>query len=166
MDRLTKDLMRKFQMRDRNEIACCGVTVSQCHTLDMLGGHGEMSMVQLARKLFLDKSTITRVVDGLVERELVVRRFDDSDRRLIYVALTAAGRKLLEGIRAQQRHSLRQILERVPAGERQKLLDGLELFAAAVQDWVMTCCAPENKSKQPITVKSPKFVQRIKTANG
>ncbi|MGH7452591.1 MAG: MarR family winged helix-turn-helix transcriptional regulator [bacterium] len=160
MDRLTKDLMRKFQMRDRNEIACCGVTVSQCYTLDMLGEHGEMSMVQLARKMFLDKSTMTRVVDGLVERELVARHFDDSDRRLIYVALTAAGRKLLEGIRTQQLNSFRQILQRIPANERQKLLDGLEIFAAAVQEWLMTCCTPENK---PIMIsnQNKKLVQRI-----
>ncbi len=152
MDRLTKDLMRKFQMRDRNEIICCGVSVSQCYTLDMLGEHGEMSMVQLARKMFLDKSTMTRVIDGLVERELVARRFDDSDRRLIYVALTLKGRELREGIRAQQLHSLRQILERIPANERQKLLEGLGIFAEAVQDWLMTCCMPENKNKQPITI--------------
>ena len=166
MDRLTKDLMRKFQMRDRNEIVCCGVSVSQCYTLDVLGEHGEMSMVQLSRKMFLDKSTMTRVVDGLVERELVVRRFDDSDRRLIYVALTAAGRKLLEGIHTQQLNSLRQILERIPVGERQKLLDGLEIFAGAVQDWLMTCCMPENKNQQFIKIKSQKLVQRMKSANG
>jgi DNA-binding MarR family transcriptional regulator len=111
--------------------------------------------------MFLDKSTMTRVVDGLVERELVVRRFDDSDRRLIYVTLTAAGRKMLEGIRAQQLHSLCQILERIPSGERQKLLDGLEIFAAAVQDWLMTCCMPESKGKMPIMISSPKLTQRI-----
>ncbi len=69
MNRLTKELLRKFQMRDRNEITCCGVSVSQCYTLDLLAGDGEMSMVQLARKMFLDKSTMTRVVDGLIERE-------------------------------------------------------------------------------------------------
>jgi DNA-binding MarR family transcriptional regulator len=142
LNRLTKDLLRKFQMRDRNETSCCGVSVSQCYTLDTLGEHGEMSMVQLARKMFLDKSTMTRVVDGLIERELVVRRFDENDRRMIYVTLTAAGRKLLAGIRAQQLNSLGQILERIPVGERQKLLEGLEVFSNAVQDWLVTCCAP------------------------
>jgi DNA-binding MarR family transcriptional regulator len=142
LDRLTKDLLRKFQMRDRNEITCCGVSVSQCYTLDTLGEHGEMSMVQLARKMFLDKSTMTRVVDGLIERELVARRFDENDRRVIYVTLTAAGRKLLAGIRAQQLNSLRQILERIPISERQKLLAGLEIFSYAVHDWLATCCAP------------------------
>src|SRR5262245_25095663 len=118
LDRLTKDLLRKFQMRDRNEISCCGVSVSQCYTLATLGEHGEMSMVQLARKMFLDKSTMTRVIDGLIERELVVRRFDENDRRVIYITLTPAGRKLLESIRGQQMISLRLILERIPAPER------------------------------------------------
>ena len=154
LDRLTKDLLRKFQMRDRNEIVCCGVSVSQCYTLDTLGEHGEMNMVQLARKMFLDKSTMTRVVDGLIERELVARRFDENDRRVIYVALTAAGRKLLEGIRSQQMSSLRLILERIPVSERQKLLDGLEIFSGAVQDWLATCCLPNKKENAPIKIKT------------
>jgi hypothetical protein len=41
MNRLTKELLRKFQMRDRNEITCCGVSVSQCYTLDLLAGYGK-----------------------------------------------------------------------------------------------------------------------------
>jgi DNA-binding MarR family transcriptional regulator len=101
-----------------------------------------MSMVQLARKMFLDKSTMTRVVDGLIEREFVVRRLDENDRRLVYVNLSAAGRALIEQIRRQQMISVRQILERIPGNERQRLLDALELFSNAVQDWLATCCAP------------------------
>lgn len=159
LDRLTKDLLRKFQMRDRNEISCCGVSVSQCYTLDTLGEHGEMSMVQLARKMFLDKSTMTRVIDGLIEREFVVRRFDEGDRRVIYITLTAAGRKLLEGIRAQQMVSLRLILERIPAPARQKLLDGLEIFSHAVQDWLTTCCLPVKK-ENPQPVKLQKLIRK------
>lgn len=159
LDRLTKDLLRKFQMRDRNETSCCGVTVSQCYTLDALGEHGEMSMVQLARKMFLDKSTMTRVVDGLIERELVERRLDENDRRVIYIALTAAGRKVLENIRRQQMSSLRLILERIPVNERQKLLEGLEIFSHAVQDWLTTCCLPDKKENSQL-VKLQKFIRK------
>jgi DNA-binding MarR family transcriptional regulator len=142
MNRLTKDLLRKLQMRDRNEITCCGVSVSQCYALEALGEHGEMTMVQLARKMFLDKSTMTRVVDGLIQRELVARRYDDNDRRIIRVALTGAGRKLVAEIRTQQINSLRQILERIPAPERHRLVEALETLSTAVHDWLATCCAP------------------------
>jgi DNA-binding MarR family transcriptional regulator len=142
MNRLTKELLRKLQMRDRNEITCCGISVSQCYALDALGEHGEMTMVQLARKMFLDKSTMTRVVDGLVQRELAARRFDDTDRRIIWVTLTAAGRKLLEEIRAQQINSFRQILEHISPPERQHLIAVLESLSSAVHGWLVTCCAP------------------------
>src|SRR5262245_3759947 len=90
MQRLTKELLRRYQMRDRNEIICCGITVSQCYALDALGDNGEMTMIQLAGKLYLDKSTATRTVDPLVERDLVQRRLRAEDRREILVSLTPA----------------------------------------------------------------------------
>ncbi len=142
MQRLTQNLLRRYQMRDRNEIACCGVTVSQCYALDVLGEHGEISMVQLARHLFLDKSTMTRTIDPLVKRGLVERRFSEQDRREILVRLTAEGDKLrqeiLTGLRASQQH----ILAQIPEEKRESVLEGLELLSGAVHEWLATCCAP------------------------
>jgi len=143
MHRLTKELLRKYQLRDRNEITCCGVSISQCYALDLLGEHGEMTMLALAQKMFLDKSTTSRVADPLVKRELVVRRFHDADRRVILVALTAAGSKLLAEIRQSQIDSQRQIIERIPAGKRRQLVESLEFLSHAVHDWLATCCLPQ-----------------------
>ncbi|NUO81976.1 MarR family transcriptional regulator [candidate division KSB1 bacterium] len=142
MQRLTQSLLRRYQMRDRNEISCCGVTVSQCYALDVLGEQGEISMVQLARHLFLDKSTATRTIDPLVKRGLVERRFSEQDRRGILVRLTAEGEKLrqeiLSGLRASQEH----ILAQIPEEKRESVLEGLELLSHAVHEWLATCCAP------------------------
>lgn len=143
MNRLTKELLRKFQMRDRNEITCCGISISQCYALDLLGDHGEMTMLALAQKMFLDKSTTSRVVDPLVKRKLIARRFDDADRRIILVVLTSAGAKLLSEIRDCQIDSQRQILERIPAGQRRQLITSLQLLSGAVHNWLATCCVPQ-----------------------
>jgi DNA-binding MarR family transcriptional regulator len=143
MHRLTKELLRKYQLRDRNEIICGGISISQCYALDLLGDHGEMTMQALAQKMFLDKSTTSRVVDPLVKRRLVARRFDDSDRRMIFVVLTPAGAKLLAEIRDCQVQSQRQILERIPERQRRQLVESLELLSHAVQDWLTTCCLPQ-----------------------
>lgn len=142
MHRLTKELLRKYQLRDRNEITCGGVSISQCYALDLLGEHGEMTMLALAHKMFLDKSTTSRIVDPLVKRQLIARRFDPADRRIILVALTAAGSKLLAEIRDCQVTSQRQILERIPAAQRQQLIESLQLLSQAVHDWLATCCLP------------------------
>lgn len=142
MHRLTKELLRKYQLRDRNEITCGGVSISQCYALDLLGDNGETTMLTLAQKMFLDKSTTSRVVDPLVKRGLVARRLDSTDRRIVLVGLTATGKKLLSEIRACQLTSQRQILERIAAGQRQRLIKSLELLSRAVQDWLASCCLP------------------------
>ncbi|MDZ7266506.1 MAG: MarR family transcriptional regulator [candidate division KSB1 bacterium] len=147
LQRLTKELLRKYQMRDRNEIACCGVTVSQCYAVDALGENGEMTMVQLAKYLFLDKSTCTRVIDPLVQRGLVERQSSRRDRREIIVRLTAAGSGLQRRIRAELHNSQRQILARLPVDKREQVLESLELLSLAVHDWLATCCCPEKVTK-------------------
>ncbi len=152
LQRNTQELLRKYQMRDRNEISCCGVTVSQCYALDALGENGELTMVQLAKHLFLDKSTATRVIDPLVQRGLVERQSSNRDRREIIVRLTAAGAKLQQRIRAELHTSQRQILERLPVEKREQVLESLELLSLAVHDWLATCCCPE-KVEQPINLQ-------------
>ncbi|MGH7497127.1 MAG: MarR family winged helix-turn-helix transcriptional regulator [bacterium] len=148
MQRLTKELLRRYQMRDRNEITCCGITVSQCYALDALGESGEMTMIQLAGKLYLDKSTATRTIDPLVERGLAQRRLSAEDRREILVSLTPAGKKLHEEIVASLQASQRQILERIAPEEREHILAALELLSAAMQDWMVTCCMPRKVQLQ------------------
>lgn len=142
MQRLTQNLLRRYQMRDRNEMCCYDVTVSQCYALDVLGEQGEISMVHLARHLFLDKSTATRTIDPLVKRGLVERRFSEQDRRGILVRLSADGEKLRKEIVTGLRASQMQILTQIPAEKREAVLEALELLSGAVHEWLATCCAP------------------------
>lgn len=162
MQRLMQELMRKYQMRDRNEICCCGISVSQCYALDALGEHGEMTMVQLAKYLFLDKSTCTRVIDPLVQRGLVERRPGNRDRREIIVHLNESGEALRKEIRTELHASQRQILQRIPAEKREQILEGLELVSIAVQDWLATSCCPDKveapQNIQLLTLKGTKNV--------
>ncbi len=153
MQQLTKELLRRYQLRDRNEITCCGISVSQCYALDTLGEHGEMTMIQLAGKLYLDKSTATRAINPLVERGLVQRRFSAADRREILVSLTPAGKKFYREIMANLEASQRQILERIPPQKREHILAALEILSAAMQDWLATCCMPRKVQLQTITKK-------------
>jgi len=157
MQRLTKELLRRYQMRDRNEIACCGITVSQCYALDALGEHGEMTMVQLAGKLYVDKSTVTRVVDPLVARGLVERRYGEQDRREILARLTSAGSKLHQEIVASLQVSQREILERIPSPKREQVLESLEILSAAMQDWLVTCCVPRKVQLQTKNTKGVSY---------
>lgn len=51
----------------------------------------QLQMSELARRLLIVRSTCTRLVDRLVRQNLLERRHDPTDRRLVWVALTPTG---------------------------------------------------------------------------
>lgn len=94
------DLLRAVQFRDRDRICCYDVSVTQCYALEVLAGRGPLRSNELAAALFLDKSTTSRVVDGLVRKGHAERRPDPEDGRAVQVAATAGGRALYRRIEA------------------------------------------------------------------
>jgi MarR family transcriptional regulator, 2-MHQ and catechol-resistance regulon repressor len=88
------DLIRIYQFRDRDRICCYDVSVAQCHALDTLVRRDAITLNELAAELYLDKSTTSRVVDGLERKSYVERRQHPNDRRALLLEPTPAGREL------------------------------------------------------------------------
>jgi MarR family transcriptional regulator, 2-MHQ and catechol-resistance regulon repressor len=93
-------LIRVYAFRERDRICCHDVSVTQCYALDALGEEGPLTLNELAAALYLDKSTASRVVDGL-ERKGYARRLENpASARSILVDITPAGdglRRRIEG---------------------------------------------------------------------
>jgi DNA-binding MarR family transcriptional regulator len=131
-------LVHKYQFRDRNDICCYGISVSQCHTLEALGEHGTQTMHALADHLHLAVSTVTRVVDQLVDKGLAERHTGAKDRRVCEVALTARGRDLLGTIQGELIAREQAVLERLPAASRAHVIWAIEALSEAVDQWRKT----------------------------
>lgn len=86
-------LARKIEARIKNETNCCGVTLAQSHVLLELYDHTGLSLGQLADKLELDKSTLSRTVESLVALGLVERVPSREDRRFVVLSLNESGRE-------------------------------------------------------------------------
>jgi DNA-binding MarR family transcriptional regulator len=88
------DLVRVYQFRDRDRICCHDISVTQCHALEMLVAHGPMRLNDLTERLFLDKSTTSRVVRTLVKKRYVEQHADPRDGRATALSATRTGRDL------------------------------------------------------------------------
>ncbi|UCD38202.1 MAG: MarR family transcriptional regulator [Fidelibacterota bacterium] len=124
-------LVKGYQFRDRNKVTSCGVSVTQCYTLEVLYDHGALTMSQLAGQLYLDVSTITRIMDQLVASKLVRRISDKQDRRVIRAEITRKGQNLVANIRSSLLGEYADILEQIPSSSRQSVIKAIELLLEA-----------------------------------
>jgi MarR family 2-MHQ and catechol resistance regulon transcriptional repressor len=74
------------------------LTASQFGILESLLHLGPLCQKELAQKLLVSGGNVTMVVDNLEKRALVARERSATDRRLVTVALTTAGRKLVAAV--------------------------------------------------------------------
>lgn len=142
------ELVRVYQFRDRDQICCHDVSVTQCHVLEILVEHGPLRLNALAERVFLDKSTTSRVVSTLVRKGYVEQRRDPSDGRATTLSATRQGQRLCSRITdeliAQEKALLQDLAPEVRAG----VVQVLRRLAAAADARFRTragvpCCAAD-----------------------
>jgi MarR family transcriptional regulator, 2-MHQ and catechol-resistance regulon repressor len=149
LHRAIASLVRVYQFRDRDQICCHDVSVTQCHALETLANHGPMRLSELAGRLFLDKSTTSRVVSTLVRKGYVEQRRDPEDGRATTIRATRVGHRLcaritdeliaqqkalLEDLDPDIRTGVVQVLQRLAAAADARFRSGTSAGAA--------CCGP------------------------
>jgi DNA-binding MarR family transcriptional regulator len=95
-----------------------GISPEQFNVLRILRGqHPCCSSNQMIMERMLDKSSnCSRIVDKLKEKKLVDRKENDADRRLVDIAITEKGMKLLSELDAGEA-DLQKIFERINLNE-------------------------------------------------
>ena len=108
------ELVRAYQVHDRDCICCHDISVTQCNALDALSDE-PLTLGELAVRLVLDKSTTSRTVDALQRKGYVERRPHANDRRALQLVVTTKGRKLSQRIeRALQEEAMHLLAEFPP----------------------------------------------------
>jgi MarR family 2-MHQ and catechol resistance regulon transcriptional repressor len=79
-------------------IAAAGLTESQFGVLEALYHLGSLCAAELARKVLRSRGNMTLVISNLERDGLVARKARAEDRRYRTVALTAKGRRLVDGM--------------------------------------------------------------------
>ncbi len=106
-------------------------TMAQYRALVVLASRGPQRMVDLAVALGVTPPTAGRMCDRLVRKGLIRRHRGRADRREVLVAVTAAGRQVVDQATARRRALLAEILGRLPAGQQAAVAAALRAFAVA-----------------------------------
>ena len=143
------ELVRVYQFRDRDQICCHDISVTQCHALEALVAGGPLRLNDLAVRLFLDKSTTSRVVRALVKKVYVEQRPDATDGRATALKVTRAGKQLHARITDTLVTQQEQLLADLDADVRAGVVDVIRRLARAADARFRsgtsagTACGPE-----------------------
>ncbi len=145
-------LVRLYQFRDRGQICCFDVSVPQCYGLESLVREGPLTLGELAERLYVEKSTASRIVDALERKGYVARAPHPGDGRALRLTATPAGGRLVKKIRTSLIADAKAVLADLSPGFRReaaRLLVGLTEAAAerlgrgpGGRDEGATCAAP------------------------
>ena len=122
------DLLHRVthQMRraTRSQLDPLRVTWSQVRALRTLSrGDAPLRMSELAERLRIARRSATSIVDELVERGLVERLPDPSDRRAVTVAVTPDGAAVLDELDQRRRDAAAQLTTTLNEQELSTLRD-------------------------------------------
>lgn len=106
------------------------IAVSEAQALIELRAVGVLTQAELARRLGLDKSTVSRLVAGLEARDWISRQPSPDDRRAHLVELRWGGRTVADRLAGAREEKFQALLARIPEQERAGVLRSLQVLAA------------------------------------
>ena len=127
------ELLRVYQFRDRDRVGYHGLTITQCYVLEILIRRGSLTLNELAEEMCLDKSTLSRVVDGLERKQAVKRASNPADGRSTFIQVTRWGVRRYERVEADIVAENARVLSGFTAAVRRQLVALIGALARAAR---------------------------------
>ena len=143
LQRVLTDLIRVYQFRDRDAVCCYDVSMGQSHGLERLANRGPMTLNEFAASLFLEKSSASRLADGLERKGYVQRKPGVDDARYVLLELTRRGRTLHSRIERDLLEERALVLADLTPEERTLVIESIDRLFGAASARVSTesgCC--------------------------
>jgi len=103
-------------------------------------------MGKLSSEIYLAESAATRLVNRLVNLNLVKRRGDENDRRVVRVALTSYGRQLSRLVFERRSFRFNNLAEHLNPSERENLIISLQSVMRVFETLEKTSGQGENNT--------------------
>jgi DNA-binding MarR family transcriptional regulator/GNAT superfamily N-acetyltransferase len=116
----------------RGTLAGTALPPSAVHTLVEIGAAGTLRATELASRLSLEKSSVSRLLRKLIGDGLLRETPGDTDARSKILSLTARGKKLLAGIDTFARAQVFDALKQLSPAQYAVVAQGLGLYAQAL----------------------------------
>lgn len=118
--RVVRDQMRRHGAVD--------LSVPEFRALAFLNGHAGASLTDVGDHIGLTLPSMSNLMERLVERKLVTRKFVPADRRRMTLVLTARGCAILQAAHASTQAYLAEVLAARSSAERATIVRAMRML--------------------------------------
>lgn len=148
-------LMHRLADTHAPEFLDIPVTMPQAKLAYLLAAAGELHMSELVTHLGVSLSTISGLVDRLVDQDLAARREDPADRRQVVVSITPRGRAFIDRFRELNAGQLRQLLAHLDDAELDVVARAMTVLGEAAERRAAPSPVPTPGRQAAATRKDP-----------
>jgi DNA-binding MarR family transcriptional regulator len=112
---------------------CGGFNEKELLILLFVGENKSVKMSDIADNLKAPLSTLTSIVDKLVEKQYLARVHSDEDRRVVNVTLMNKGKNAFKIVQKRKEEVAEKVLSEFTAGEQTAFMDYLDKMSAVIE---------------------------------
>jgi len=126
--------MHSIRVQDYRPWVQIELTKEQLRVIFLLYHKGQSSPGEIALAFGVPKANVTSVIDRLVNKGLVSRHENPSDRRRYLLSLTDEGKSRVVRLRGIRIAAITRVLERMPNDALDSLVKGLGALTKALEE--------------------------------
>lgn len=123
---LLQAIMQKFLKKQIKEVAQGNISLPQVLILEALTKRPLLRMGELAKYLSVSMAAATGIADTLVKSGFVTRESSTRDRRIVNIAITSRGRRMVEKYNHTRQQAFIEIFGHLSAHDRARYLEILK----------------------------------------
>ena len=127
-----RQLVREFHMLD-GRVECCGLPLSESHLITELDALGETTASELCERLVREKSTMSRLVNRMVDKGLICSACCQDDKRSRLLCLTEKGKEHARRLDQHANGQVASALEFASPEDERLIVEGLRRYAASLR---------------------------------
>ena len=136
LDRFQKLISKLFQCcQERMQYQCERFQLpdAEFRCLVLFGYERYLTAKSIAQKMNVVKSRVSKIIDGLIKKNLVQRIADPEDSRVQLLSLTPAGQKKINDIKQFMEALHGQVLSQMAPDQRNTMLTNLDILNASME---------------------------------
>ena len=133
---LTFKLLANCQEKEARLAEKYGLTQSEFRCLRLFNRNDILNNKMVAERMNLSPSRLTRIIDGLVAKEYIIRQIEPSDRRNMKVELSKRGKVIVQKLNDAYVNIHSEILEDIDRSQHKPLISAMENLLVALQKWI------------------------------